>query len=149
MAIIHVLSVEIEPFKDAEAIAWTKDMNAHLESVGLGPARTLRPQFGGDTNRIVWTWEHDSLAAQEQHMLKLNADEGAQTRIKALAGIIVGVLIGLALDSWLGTRPWLMLLFFVLGAAAGITSVMRTARRIEDDAAAKRKPQASDKDRDG
>ena len=52
--------------------------------------------------------------------------------VDLVAGIIVGVLIGLALDSWLGTRPWLMLLFFVLGAAAGITSVMRTARRIED-----------------
>jgi len=69
--------------------------------------------------------------------------------VDLVAGIIVGVLIGLALDSWLGTRPWLMLLFFVLGAAAGITNVMRTARRIEDAAAAQRKRQTSNQDRDG
>ena len=78
-------------------------------------------------------------------------DFGPAVRVAVdlVAGIIVGVLIGLALDSWLGTRPWLMLLFFVLGAAAGIMNVMRTARRMEDDAAAQRKKQASENDRDG
>lgn len=51
--------------------------------------------------------------------------------VDLVAGVIVGVLIGLGLDRWLGTGPWLMLVFFVLGAAAGIMNVMRTARRME------------------
>ena len=42
-----------------------------------------------------------------------------------VAGIAVGVAIGWALDRWLGTRPWLMIAFFVLGAAAGMMNVYR------------------------
>lgn len=69
--------------------------------------------------------------------------------VDLVAGIIVGVLIGMALDSWLGTRPWLMLVCFILGAAAGIMNVMRTARQIEEDARARRKRQASKENEDG
>lgn len=43
-----------------------------------------------------------------------------------VAGLAVGVAIGLGLDWWLGTRPWLMIVFFFLGAAAGIVNVYRT-----------------------
>ena len=77
-------------------------------------------------------------------------DFGPAVRVAVdlVAGIVVGVLIGWALDRWLDTRPWLMLLFFVLGAAAGITNVMRTARQIEKDVAARRKQEASRNNRD-
>ncbi|MCW5771016.1 MAG: AtpZ/AtpI family protein [Rhodospirillaceae bacterium] len=44
-----------------------------------------------------------------------------------VAGIAVGVGIGWQLDGWLGTRPWLMIAFFVLGAAAGMMNVYRSA----------------------
>jgi ATP synthase protein I len=42
-----------------------------------------------------------------------------------VAGIAVGVGIGWLLDRWLGTKPWLMIAFFVLGAAAGMMNVYR------------------------
>lgn len=58
--------------------------------------------------------------------------------IDLVSGIVVGVLIGLGLDRWLGTGPWLMLVFFVLGSAAGVSNVMRSARKMEADAAAQR-----------
>ncbi len=38
---------------------------------------------------------------------------------------MVGVAIGIGLDRWLGTTPWLMVVFIVLGAAAGILNVVR------------------------
>ena len=44
-----------------------------------------------------------------------------------LAGLVVGVLVGYFMDQWLGTRPWLMILFFFLGAFAGMWNVYRTA----------------------
>jgi len=45
--------------------------------------------------------------------------------VELVAALIVGVGIGVLLDRWLGTAPWMLLLFFVLGGAAGILNVYR------------------------
>ena len=42
-----------------------------------------------------------------------------------VAGLGVGVGIGLVLDWWLGTKPWLLIVFFFLGSAAGMLNVYR------------------------
>jgi len=47
--------------------------------------------------------------------------------VDIVAALIVGVGIGWLLDWWLGTKPWFLLLFFVLGAAAGMMNVFRVA----------------------
>ena len=41
------------------------------------------------------------------------------------ACLLVGFLIGDYLDEWLGTKPVLTLIFFLLGAAAGFVQVFR------------------------
>tara|TARA_B100000315_G_scaffold236877_1_gene253140 strand:- start:31 stop:426 length:396 start_codon:yes stop_codon:yes gene_type:complete len=43
-----------------------------------------------------------------------------------VAAMLVGVGIGLLLDYWLGTKPWMLIVFFVLGNAAGFLNVYRT-----------------------
>jgi ATP synthase protein I len=50
---------------------------------------------------------------------------GLRAGVEVVSALIVGVVIGLGLDRWLGTTPWLFLLFFVLGAAAGVSNVYR------------------------
>jgi ATP synthase protein I len=35
------------------------------------------------------------------------------------------VVVGLLLDRWLGTKPWLFLLMFMMGSAAGVLNVFR------------------------
>ena len=47
-----------------------------------------------------------------------------------VAGVVVGVAIGLGLDYWLETRPWFMILFFFLGSGAGMLNVYRTVTGI-------------------
>lgn len=47
-----------------------------------------------------------------------------------VSGLVVGGGIGWLLDRWLGTSPWLLVVFFVLGAAAGIMNVFRAAREM-------------------
>jgi ATP synthase protein I len=45
--------------------------------------------------------------------------------VEIVSALAVGVAIGYFLDRWLGTKPWFLLLFFVLGAAAGFMNVFR------------------------
>jgi ATP synthase protein I len=40
--------------------------------------------------------------------------------------VVIGTALGYGLDRWLGTSPWLFLLFFFLGLAAGMRTVFRT-----------------------
>ena len=42
----------------------------------------------------------------------------------------VGVAIGLLLDNWLETKPWLMIVFFLLGSAAGFFEYFPRDERI-------------------
>ena len=46
-----------------------------------------------------------------------------------VAAVAVGTIIGFILDSWFDTKPWLIIIFFFLGAAAGMMNVIRTANR--------------------
>jgi ATP synthase protein I len=47
-----------------------------------------------------------------------------------IGGIVVGSGIGWLLDKWLGLqKPWFFVLFFLLGAAAGMMNIIRSAMR--------------------
>lgn len=50
--------------------------------------------------------------------------------ISFVLAVGLGVWLGLMLDRWLGTSPWLFFLFFVFGLAAGVINVYRTAARF-------------------
>ena len=49
-----------------------------------------------------------------------------------VAAVAVGTIIGFILDSWFGTKPWLIVIFFFLGAAAGMLNVIRAANRMQE-----------------
>jgi ATP synthase protein I len=65
---------------------------------------------------------------------------GFRISVELLATLAVGTGMGVLLDRWLGTSPWLTLAFFMLGAAAGMRNVIRvaTAAQKKADADAKR-----------
>ena len=48
-----------------------------------------------------------------------------------VAAVLVGTIIGFILDTWFDTKPWLIIIFFFLGAAAGMLNVIRTANRMQ------------------
>ena len=50
--------------------------------------------------------------------------------VELISATIVGTGVGLLLDHWLGTTPWLMLVFFVLGSAAGVMNVYRSVNGL-------------------
>ncbi|MFO1038377.1 MAG: AtpZ/AtpI family protein [Geminicoccaceae bacterium] len=57
--------------------------------------------------------------------------EGIQAGIEVIAGVGFGLLIGYGLDRWLGTRPLFLIVFFLLGAAAGMLNAYRYLRRLQ------------------
>jgi ATP synthase protein I len=105
-----------------------------------------REQGGRDADQIRRRLDRlgkDLLEAQDRHRpapglqpQSQGAAMGQALRLgmELVAGVAVGGFIGWALDRFLGTAPILMVVFFGLGATAGILNVMRTAKRMQAEA---------------
>jgi ATP synthase protein I len=52
---------------------------------------------------------------------------GFRLSSELIAGVAVGAVIGWVFDRLLSTSPWGLIVFFLLGFAAGVINVMRTA----------------------
>jgi len=61
-----------------------------------------------------------------------------------VAGVVLGAAIGWGIDQWFGTSPWGLAVFLLLGFAAGLLSVLRSAGlvakrpELDDDPATRR-----------
>ena len=49
-----------------------------------------------------------------------------------VSAVLVGTIIGFILDTWFDTKPWLIIVFFFLGSAAGILNVIKTAKKMQE-----------------
>jgi ATP synthase protein I len=56
---------------------------------------------------------------------------GMRMAAELVAAVVVGGIIGWGLDWVLGSKPWLFLLFFLLGFVAGIINVLRSYERMQ------------------
>lgn len=70
----------------------------------------------------------------EQHYSA--ASQGWRMVIELVSGLGVGFGIGYGLDVLMGTLPIFLVLFTLLGFAAGVNVMLRTAREIQDKNAA-------------
>jgi ATP synthase protein I len=52
---------------------------------------------------------------------------GFRLSSELIAGVVVGAVIGWGIDRLLSTSPWGLIVFFLLGFAAGVVNVMRSA----------------------
>ncbi len=52
---------------------------------------------------------------------------GFRLSTELVAGVLVGAAIGWGLDKWLGISPWGLIVFLLLGFAAGVLNVIRAA----------------------
>ena len=74
---------------------------------------------------------------ENKEAIKLNSkkENGAGFAFKIstelIAAIIVGVGIGLIVDNYLGSKPFGLIIFFILGSLAGFLNIYRVMRRIE------------------
>ena len=48
-----------------------------------------------------------------------------------VASVVVGSTIGFILDNLFGTKPWLIIFFFIIGVVAGILNVIKSAKNMQ------------------
>jgi ATP synthase protein I len=102
------------PGRDAEEQALDARLRKLGEKIGaLAPKPTL-----------------DESAAGGRRGNPSNLARALRLSSEFIAGILLGGLIGLALDYFLGWSPWGLIVFLLLGFAAGTLNAMRSAGLI-------------------
>lgn len=71
--------------------------------------------------------EQDRLDGKDGRPATAGMGFGVRIAMDILAALVVGVVVGLLLDRWLGTLPLFLVVFFFMGGAAGILNAYRTA----------------------
>ena len=79
------------------------------------------------------------IAKKEMLKKSLNENEkrglfmGSAFRLgtELVAAVAVGTIIGFIFDKTFGTKPWFILIFFFVGVIAGITNVIKSAKKMQ------------------
>ena len=75
----------------------------------------------------------DKSKNNQKNLKTSNFGEAFKLSTELVAAVAVGTIIGFILDNWFGTKPLLIITFFILGATAGITNVVRAAKKMQGD----------------
>jgi ATP synthase protein I len=71
--------------------------------------------------------------ADEQDPFRQGLSMAMRLGMELVVSTVVGALLGYLLDSWLGTRPWIMVVGVILGGIAGFRTVYQLATSDERD----------------
>ena len=93
-------------------------LSARLQRLGERLAQANRPSENGSRPRQ--TTDMSGFA------------RGFRLSSELVAGVLVGAAIGWLLDRWLGISPWGLIVFLMLGFAAGVLNVMRAAGVVRE-----------------
>ncbi|MEJ2377175.1 MAG: AtpZ/AtpI family protein [Pseudolabrys sp.] len=92
-------------------------LSARLQRLGERLAQASRPSENGSGPRQ--TADRSAMA------------RGFRLSSELVGGVLVGAGLGWLLDRWLGTSPWGLIVFLMLGFAAGVLNVMRAAGVVD------------------
>ena len=74
-----------------------------------------------------------NISVDEQKEVGSNAaslGKALKISTELVASVVVGSTIGFLLDSWFDTKPLLLICFFFMGVAAGISNVFKSAKQM-------------------
>jgi ATP synthase protein I len=105
------------------------------------PQKTNRPQSTNKATPLTSDLEARIARAQGERRMTEAAqasaannatgwNRGMRLASEFAAAILVGAGIGWLLDTWLHTAPWLMLVMLLVGFAAGVLNVVRSATEM-------------------
>ena len=69
--------------------------------------------------------------SNQKNQKNSNFGQAFKLSTELVAAVAVGTIIGFILDNWVGTKPWLILIFFFVGVIAGISNVIRSAKNMQ------------------
>lgn len=97
--------------EDSELDSRLEDLDAKLEHYRQADEKGLqaRQDTAGGTSGLAMAWRLGS---------------------EFIAGVLVGGLIGYAIDKWFGVEPWGLIIFILLGFLAGMLNMLRSAGKI-------------------
>jgi ATP synthase protein I len=93
--------------------------------------------LGGRLGKVKAQRDADEQADRDARMRGRGMAYGMRMAVDLVAGVFVGGLIGWGLDWALSSRPWLTLVFLLLGFVAGVLNVMRGYERLQREFAAR------------
>lgn len=96
--------------QDANGPERLRQLGERLDAARRANPPPREPQAGGDGS-----------------ILQVALGLGMRLGIELVVAVGVGAGLGWAIDRWLGTKPWAMVLFLALGAATGIYNAWRAA----------------------
>lgn len=82
-------------------------------------------------NRLEQLKQRTAPPKPHQEQKYSQANVGWRMVTELVAGLLIGFGMGYGLDVLFGTLPVLLVVFTLLGLAAGIKTMMRTARELE------------------
>jgi len=89
-------------------------LSARLQRLGEGLARQRAEQISDN-------------AGEDRTTTASGYAKGFRLSSELVAGVVVGAGLGWLIDRWLGISPWGLIVFVLLGFAAGVFNVMRSA----------------------
>src|SRR5262245_52571228 len=135
------VGVILAPAEDVRLMADLPDKQGRVPGE-MSPEERARfegriSDLGGRLDRVKAQRDADAHANLDAEMRGRGMAYGMRMAAELVAAVIVGGVIGWGLDWLLGSKPWLFLLFFVLGFAAGVLNVVRAYERMQRELAAK------------
>jgi ATP synthase protein I len=77
-------------------------------------------------------------AVSDRSALQQGLGLGFRIGIELVVAVVVATGVGWAIDNWLGTRPWGIIVLFFLGVAAGMLNVYRAVTGVNTPAGLRR-----------
>lgn len=116
------------------------DDKHHGEAGGTGDLSTRLSKLSGkiDAQRAARR-KRDGTDGNSSSSTFAGIGQALKLSSEFVGGVAVGALIGWGVDTWLGTTPFGLIVFLMLGFAAGVLNLMRSAGLIQTPEPGKRR----------
>lgn len=101
------------------------DHNGDVSQAGLSERRAQLNRKLEDQRAV------EQKAARKSESNSSGYAQAMKLSSEFIAGVLVGAGIGWVADQWLGTTPFGLIIFLLLGFAAGVLNVLRSTGAVE------------------